>query len=122
MADKTKPNVIKWRRPTDDLTTVVTGMTDVLFDLEFKRTHGPFNPNHVPLRLRNIMRKDPQVALGMWTIKAPIIGAQYTVEGPNADINSYVANIEPILKSETDTRSEIISLTPRLYMSFISSN
>ena len=90
MADvKNKPHNITWTRPTLP-EGVSSGFSDVTFDALYERTLGPFNPDYIPLRILNLMRKDAQIALGLWAIKAPIIGANYDVEGPDKNIAAFV--------------------------------
>jgi len=61
----------------------------LLFDSVYQRTHGPYNPDYLPTRLMKIMRKDPQMALGLAAMKSPIIGANYEIVCRDADISSF---------------------------------
>lgn len=42
---------------------------------------GPFTPERIPMRIRKLMRHDPQLQLGLVTLKSPFFGIEYRVEG-----------------------------------------
>ena len=51
---------------------------------------GPYTPVDVPMWQRKLIRRDPQVSLGMQARKAPFFGIDYRLEGSSAEIRAFV--------------------------------
>lgn len=53
---------------------------------------GFYEPDVVPFATRMKMRKDPMIALGLWTIKAPLCVSDFTIECEDPTVKAFVSS------------------------------
>ncbi len=79
------------RRPLPDLRERVPGaMAGPWRRWADAKWLGPYTPSNVPHWVRKLMRRDPQIALGLIAFKAPFFGIEYRVEGSTPEIRAFV--------------------------------